>query len=265
MDLATLIGVVVALIIVFTVQILEGGSPASIILIPSMLLVFGGAFAAGMAGGVLKDALGVGKLLQKAFLAKVAPPNKLVDDIVKLAERARREGLLALEDAVKTVEHPFLKRGLQLAIDGTDPEELHDILHAEVAAKKKADKAGMKIFENMGGYAPTVGIIGTVMGLVHVLENLNKPETLGHSIAAAFVATLWGVLSANLIWLPLAARLTRLSGIEAEEMELVIDGVLAIQAGSNPRLVAQKLRSLLPPDAAKAAEAAAAAKTKKAA
>ena len=108
----------------------------------------------------------------------------------------------------------------------------------------------------MGGYAPTIGIIGTVMGLVHVLENLNKPETLGHSIAAAFVATLWGVLSANLIWLPMAARLTRLSGIEAEEMELVIDGVLAIQAGSNPRLVAQKLRSLLPPDVAAAAEAA---------
>jgi chemotaxis protein MotA len=238
------------------VQALEGGSAASIILIPSMILVFGGAFAAGMAGGVLRDATGVGKLLKKAFTAKVAPANMLVDDIVKLAERARREGLLALEDAVKTVEHPFLKRGLQLAIDGTDPEELHDILHAEVAAKKKADKAGGKIFEQMGGYAPTIGIIGTVMGLVHVLENLDKPETLGHSIAAAFVATLWGVLSANVLWLPLAARLARLSGIEAEEMELVIDGVLAIQAGSNPRLVAQKLRSLLPPDAAAAAEAA---------
>ena len=257
MDIATIVGVVAALIIVFVVQVWEGGDPTSIILIPSMLLVFGGAFAAGMAGGVMKDAMGIGKLLQKAFLAKVTPPNKLVEDVVKLAERARREGLLALEDAVKTVEHPFLKRGLQLAIDGTDPEELHDILHAEVGAKKKADKAGMKIFENMGGYAPTIGIIGTVMGLVHVLENLNKPETLGHSIAAAFVATLWGVLSANVIWLPLAARLNRLSGLEAEEMELVIDGVLAIQAGSNPRLVAQKLRSLLPPDAAKAAEAAA--------
>jgi chemotaxis protein MotA len=257
MDIASIIGVVVALIIVFVVQILEGGSPASIILIPSMLLVFGGAFMAAMAGGVMKDAIGVGKSFQKVFLAKVAPPTQLVDEVVKLAERARREGLLALEDAVKTVEHPFLKRGLQLAIDGTDPEELHDILHAEIAAKKKADKAGKKIFENMGGYAPTVGIIGTVMGLVHVLENLDKPETLGHSIAAAFVATLWGVLSANLIFLPAAARLDRLSGIEADEMELVVDGVLAIQSGSNPRLVAQKLRSLLPPDAAKAAEAAA--------
>jgi chemotaxis protein MotA len=131
-----------------------------------------------------------------------------------------------------------------------------------VAAKKKADKAGSKIFENMGGYAPTIGIIGTVMGLVHVLANLDKPAGLGEAISAAFVATLWGVLSANVIWLPIGARLARLSSIEAEEMELVIDGVLAIQAGSNPRLVAQKLRSLLPPDAAKKAEAAS---TKKAA
>jgi chemotaxis protein MotA len=258
MDIAAIVGVVAGLAIVFIVQFLDGGSAASIILIPAMLLVFGGALAAGMAGGVLKDTLGIGTLLKKAFLAKVTPPHLLVEDVVKLAERARREGLLALEDAVKTVEHPFLKRGLQLAIDGTDPEELHDILHAEVGAKKKADKAGMKLFESMGGYAPTIGIIGTVMGLVHVLENLDKPEQLGHSIAAAFVATLWGVLSANLIWLPLASRLARLSSLEVEEMELVIDGVLAIQAGSNPRLVAQKLRSLLPPDAAKAAEAAAA-------
>jgi chemotaxis protein MotA len=262
MDISTIVGVVAALAIIFIVQILEGGSPSSILLIPSILLVFGGAFAAGMAGGVLKDATGVGSQLQKAFLAKVTPPNELVDSVVKLAERARREGLLALEDAVKTVEHPFLKRGLQLAIDGTDPEELADILHAEVAAKKKADKAGAKIFENMGGYAPTIGIIGTVMGLVHVLANLDKPAGLGEAISAAFVATLWGVLSANVIWLPIGARLNRLSAIEAEEMELVIDGVLAIQAGSNPRLVAQKLRSLLPPDAAKKAEAAS---TKKAA
>ncbi|BBH64972.1 motility protein A [Actinoplanes sp. OR16] len=263
MDLATIIGIIVGMAIVFIVQILEGGHASSILLWPSMLLVFGGGFCAAMAGGVMKDAKGVGASLQKALTAKVTPPTELLDSVVKLAERARREGLLALEDAVKTVEHPFLKRGLQLAIDGTDPDELHDILHAEVAAKKKADKASMKMFETMGGYCPTIGIIGTVMGLVHVLENLSNPDTLGHSIAAAFVATLWGVLSANLMWLPMAARLTRLSAIEAEEMELVIDGVLAIQAGSNPRLVAQKLRSLLPPDEMKKAEAASS--TKKAA
>ncbi|GID25075.1 flagellar motor protein [Paractinoplanes brasiliensis] len=257
MDISTIIGVVGGLAIVFIVQILEGGSPTSILLIPSMLLVFGGGFAAAMAGGVMKDWTGVGAQLNRAFTQKVTPPTQLVDEVVKLAERARREGLLALEDAVKTVQHPFLKRGLQLAIDGTDPDELHDILHAEIAAKKKSDKAGAKLFENMGGYAPTIGIVGTVMGLVHVLENLDQPDTLGHSIAAAFCATLWGVLSANLMWLPIASRLGRLSNVEAEEMELVVDGVLAIQAGSNPRLVAQKLRSLLPPDEAKKAEAAA--------
>jgi chemotaxis protein MotA len=254
MDIATLVGVVAAFAIVFVVQALEGGSAASILLLPAMLLVFGGGLGAAMAGGVLKDTIGMGNQLKRAFLPKVTPPDKLVDQIVKMAERARREGLLALEDAVKEVDHPFLKRGLRLAIDGTDPDELHEILHGEIAAKKKADKAGMKIFESMGGYAPTIGIIGTVMGLVHVLENLDKPETLGHSIAAAFVATLWGVMSANVLWLPLAERLKRLSGIEVEEMELAIEGVLAIQAGANPRLVAQKLRSLLPPDVAAKAE-----------
>jgi chemotaxis protein MotA len=247
MDLASIVGIVVAVVIVFTVQILEGGNPASIILIPSMLLVFGGAFMAAMAGGVMKDALGIGKLFQRALLAKVAPPNQLVDEVVKLAERARREGLLALEDAVKTVEHPFLKRGLQLAIDGTDPEELHDILHAEIAAKKKADKAGKKILENMGGYAPTIGIIGTVLGLIHVLENLSEPDKLGHLIAGAFVATLWGVLSANVLWLPIASRLKRLSEVECQQMEVALEGVLAIQSGTSPRVVAERLTSLLPP------------------
>jgi chemotaxis protein MotA len=146
-----------------------------------------------------------------------------------------------------------------MAIDGTDPEELDEILHSEVAAKKKADKASTKIFENMGGYAPTVGILGTVMSMVHVMENLDKPETLGHSIAGAFLATLWGVATANLLWLPLAERMKRLSGLEAEQMELAIEGVLAIQAGSNPRLVAQKLRSLLPPDSVAPADKAKAA------
>jgi len=247
MDLATIIGVVAAFVIVFVVQALEGGHAGSILLFPPMLLVFAGTLGAVMAGGILKDTIGLGGQLKKAFLPKVTPPNDLVASVVGLAERARREGLLALEDAAKEVQHPFLKRGLELAIDGTDPEELSDILHAEVEAKRKADKTGAKMFETMGGYAPTIGIVGTVMGLVHVLENLDKPETLGHAIAAAFVATLWGVLSANVLWLPIASRLKRLSEVECDQMELTIEGVLAIQAGSNPRLVAQKLRSLLPP------------------
>src|SRR5581483_2649003 len=132
--------------------------------------------------------------LKRAMTGKPSEPGPLVEVMVKMAERARREGLLALEDAAKEIEHPFLRRGLLLAIDGTDPEELNEILHGEVTAKKKADTAGAKIFADMGGYAPTIGIIGTVLGLVHVLSNLSEPDTLGEQIASAFIATLSGVL-----------------------------------------------------------------------
>ena len=133
-----------------------------------------------------------------------------------------------------------------MAIDGTDPEELREILESEVYAKRLADKQAAKFFADAGAYAPTIGIIGTVMGLVHVLENLAAPAELGHLIAGAFIATLWGVTSANVIFLPLGNRLKRLGELEAARMEVTIEGIAAIQAGSNPRVVAQKLRSLLP-------------------
>jgi chemotaxis protein MotA len=251
MDPGTLAGIGLAFGAIFASMILEGGSPASIMLIPPIVLVFGGTLGAAMAGGMLKDFLGIVGSLQRAFLGKAVASDSLVENIVKLAEKARREGLLALEDAMKDVENPFLKKGLQLAIDGTDSDELSTILEAEVEAKRKADKAAAKIFEGMGGYAPTIGIIGTVIGLVHVLENLSDPSKLGHLIAGAFVATLWGVMSANVMWLPMANKLKRLSEIECAQMELVIAGIINIQAGANPRLVAQKLRSLLPPAAEK--------------
>jgi chemotaxis protein MotA len=248
-DPAGFAGIGLAFAAIFVSMIMEGGNPASMMLIPSIILVFGGTIGAAMAGGVLKDTLGIGKLLQRALMSKVTPPDDLVDAVVKLADRARREGLLALEDAVKGVEDPFLRRGLELAIDGTDPDELRDILECEVEAKSKADLVGAKLFADMGGYAPTIGIIGTVLGLVHVLENLSDPGQLGHLIAGAFVATLWGVMTANVIWLPLSSRLKRIAGLESAQMELAIEGIIAIQAGANPRLVAQKLRSLLPPGA----------------
>jgi chemotaxis protein MotA len=248
-DPAGFAGIGLAFAAICVSMLMEGGNPASMMLIPSIILVFGGTIGAAMAGGVLKDTLGIGKLLQRALMSKVTPPDDLVDAVVKLADRARREGLLALEDAVKGVEDPFLRRGLELAIDGTDPDELRDILECEVEAKSKSDLVGAKLFADMGGYAPTIGIIGTVLGLVHVLENLSDPGQLGHLIAGAFVATLWGVMTANVIWLPLSSRLKRIAGLESAQMELAIEGIIAIQAGANPRLVAQKLRSLLPPGA----------------
>ncbi|MHB1613751.1 MAG: motility protein A [Actinomycetes bacterium] len=260
MDIAALAGIGLAFAAIFASMILEGGNPMGIVLIPAIVLVLGGTIGASMAGGLLKDTTGIIVWLRKAFTAKITPPDAAIAILVSLAERARREGLLALEDAARGVADPFLRRGLELAVDGTDPDELREILEAEIGAKRTADRAGAKVFADMGGYAPTIGIIGTVLGLVHVLENLSQPAELGHLIASAFVATLWGVMTANVMWLPLSNRIRRISEVELAGMELVVEGILAIQAGSNPRVVAQKLRSLLPPSSrdqpAKQAEAA---------
>jgi chemotaxis protein MotA len=246
MDPATLIGIAIAFIAIFTGNVMEGGNPLSIMLIPPMIIVFGGTIGAAVAGGTMADTKNAVTSLKRAFTGKPQAAADLVPVVVTLAEKARREGLLALEDAVRGLDDEFLKRGVTLAVDGTDPEELREIMEGEVYAKRASDKQSAKLFTDMGGYAPTIGIVGTVMGLVHVLENLANPDELGHMIAGAFVATLWGVLSANGLWLPIASRLKRLGELEAARMEVAIEGVVAIQAGSNPRVVAQKLKSLLP-------------------
>jgi chemotaxis protein MotA len=244
MDPASIIGLLLAFGSIFGAMVMEGGNPAALLVIPALILVMGGTIGACMASGLLSDTIGVGKQFARALMSKPAESGGLIDEVVALADKARREGLLALEDAAKDVQDPFLKRGLQLAIDGTDGEELREILEAEVDAKRRADKASAKFFADAGGFAPTIGIIGTVIGLVHVLESLSEPDKLGHLIAGAFVATLWGVMIANVVWLPLGNRLKRLSELEIAQMELTIEGILAIQGGANPRLVAQKLKSL---------------------
>lgn len=248
MDPATLIGVLLAFVVVIVTNVLEGGNPMTLMLFPPMLLVFGVTLLISFAGGTVADAKLSVRGFKRAFTAKAPSAADLVPSIVVLAEKARREGLLALEDSLREIDDPFLVRALTLAIDGTDPEELREILEAEVDAQRAEDRQAAKFFAAAGGYAPTIGIVGTVMGLVHVLEQLAQPEELGHLIAGAFVATLWGVMSANVIFLPIAARLRRLGELEVDRMELIIEGVAAVQAGSNPRLVAQRLRSRLPVD-----------------
>lgn len=255
MDPAPAIGIGLAFVVIVVSNIMEGGNPMSLLLLPPMLLVFGTTILITLAGGTMADAKASVAALKRAFTGGVRPADDIVDNVVRLADKARREGLLALEDPLQSVDDPFLVKGVTLAIDGTDPEEVREILEAEVYAKRAADKQAAKFFSDAGAYAPTIGIVGTVMGLVHVLENLASPEELGHLIAAAFVATLWGVTSANVIFLPLGNRLKRLSELEANRMEVTIEGVAAIQAGSNPRVIAAKLRSLLPTDPADRAAA----------
>lgn len=247
MDPATLGGLALAFGAVLLAIILEGASPMSVVLPAPMVLVFGGTLGAGLASATLRDAIRSFSSLPKWLMFKKPDMDATVQTIVGLADRARREGLLSLEDAARSVDDEFLKSGLQAAIDGTDPDDLRDMLEDRIASKRAQDRTVAKYFNSMGGYAPTIGIIGTVVSLVHVLENLANPDELGHMIAAAFVATLWGLLSANLMWLPIGARVTRASEIEAAHMELTVEGLLAIQAGANPRLVGQRLRSLMPP------------------
>jgi chemotaxis protein MotA len=246
MDLAAALGIGLGILAILAGNVMEGGSPTALLLIPPMLIVFGGTIGASVAGGTMADAKNAVLALRHAFTAKPSSSAELVPVVVALADKARRQGLLALEEALADVDDPFLERGVTMAVDGVDTEELRDILESEIYVKKLADKQSAKFFNDMGGYAPTIGIVGTVMGLVHVLENLSQPDKLGHLIAGAFVATLWGVLSANLIWLPIGSRIKRISDLETARMEIIIEGVLAIQAGSNPRSIAQKLRSLMP-------------------
>ena len=248
MDPAPSIGISLAFVVIIVANILEGGDPTSLLLMPPMLLVIGTTVLICIAGGTMQDAKNLLPSLKRAFASKVTPAGDLVPTVVSLAEKARREGLLALEDQLRDIDDPFLVKGVTMAIDGTDPEEVREILEAEIYAKKAEDKQAAKFFSDAGAYSPTIGIVGTVMGLVHVLENLADPQSLGPLIAGAFVATLWGVLLANVVWFPIANRLKRLSSLEATRMEVTIEGIAAIQAGSNPRLVAEKLRSLLPAD-----------------
>jgi chemotaxis protein MotA len=246
MDPAGFIGLVVAFGAIFGALLMEGADPMSIFLPAPLLLVWVGTIGVGVAGHTVKDVIQSFKAVPRALMSKVPDPTTTVDTLVDLADRARREGLLALEDAARDIDDPFLRGGLQAAIDGTDPDDLRMILEDKIATKRSREKVWSKYFADMGGYAPTIGIIGTVISLVHVLENLSDPASLGHSIAAAFVATLWGILSANVVWLPLGARIKRFSDLECAQMEVTLEGLLAVQAGANPRLVGERLRSLLP-------------------
>jgi chemotaxis protein MotA len=246
MDKATAIGVGGGLGVIVLANLLEGGNPSSLLLPAPLLLVFGTTILVTVAGGTMADAKAAAVALKRAFVGKVRPAGEVVPTVVALADRARREGLLSLEDSLKDIDDEFLVKGVSLAIDGNDPEEVRNILEGELIARRRSETHSAKFFSDAGAYAPTIGILGTVMGLVHVLENLAQPEQLGELIAAAFIATLWGVMSANVLWLPIGNRLKRLTELEISRMEIVIEGVAGIQSGANPRVVEYRLTSLLP-------------------
>jgi len=247
MKASSAIGLGVAFLGLFLGPTMEGSNVMAIINPSAMLIVLCGTLGATIAGASFEAIKGIPKLYMLALNAPVHDLNAKVTELVGYAESARRDGLLALDEVTATIEDPFTKKGLQLVVDGTDPELVADILHTEVAAMKKRHAMMSSPFDKAGGYAPTMGIIGTVFGLIHVLAHLDAPETLGPSISSAFIATLIGVASANVIYLPIATRLKGISSDEVHARQLVIEGILAIQAGDNPRVVQEKLITFVPP------------------
>lgn len=245
MDLATLIGVLVSFVCIFVGMTLEGTAITALIVPAALITVLPTTLTVCLACGYLKDIGPVIKGFQTAFMTKTHDGTEAITLMVKFAEKARREGLLALEEAVKEVEDPFMKKGIQMAVDGTDPEELREILDAEITAGKAAAKIPEKFCTNAGGFAPTIGIIGTVLSLVHIMHNLSDPGSLGPAISSAFIATLMGVGSANVVYLPTANKIKRIAEDEAHHKEMIVEGILSIQAGANPRTIQQKLSAIL--------------------
>ena len=223
----------------------EGGHWEGLFEKTALLIVFGGTFAATAVSYPWKRLKQIPEALILVFRPQEDEPHQLVEDIVEYAHIARREGVLALEKIA--IEHPnrFLRDGLQLVVDGTDPDLNRQILEVEIDSIEQRLEQQAKIFDSAGGYAPTMGIIGTVMGLIHVLGNLSDPSTLGPSIAVAFTATLYGVASANLIYLPLSSKIRSRCTEKLHVLELMLEGILALQAGEHPNLIRKKLTSFL--------------------
>jgi len=223
--------------------ILEGGTVSSLGGVSAAIIVFGGTAGAIITSFPLSDLKKLPQWFRIAFTSQTFGTAEAYETLVRFAEKARREGLLSLEQELETVTDRFTHQGMQLVIDGTDPEITREILESNIAVLEKRHKVGISVFESAGGYGPTMGIIGTVMGLVMVLGNLSDPEALSHSIAAAFLATLYGVASANLLWLPIATKLKMKDKAEVSAMEMVLDGILSIQAGQNPSILKEKLKT----------------------
>lgn len=245
MDIALILGLVLAFGALLAMISMEGASIMALLLPAPMVLVFGGTIAVGIASGTLRDFRNAVAALPRAFRGQSGTTQNLIDTIVEYADRARTQGLLSLEQGVADEKDPVMRQALQSIADGVDAEDLRILLEDAIASAAATSRASSRFYMTLGGFAPTVGIIGTVVSLTHVLEKLDAPDTLGPMIATAFVATLWGLLSANFIWLPIGGRLQRLGELELERMTVVMEGMLAVQAGATPAFVQERLSALV--------------------
>lgn len=247
MDIATPVGLLIGFGLIFGGFLLEGGSLLGLVQVSAGMIVFGGTLGALLVNYPLGQVLKLPTGVMKAFIGKPHDPSGMITLFTRLAEKARREGLLSLEEEEASLDSPFIKKGVGLVVDGTDPELITAILEIEISAMEKRHGEVQGMLEAVGGYSPTMGIIGTVMGLVTVLSHLDEPEKLGGGVAVAFVATLYGVMFANLVYLPLAGKLRQQTHEEVMVRRMMLEGILSVQAGENPRVVQEKLLGFLPP------------------
>lgn len=246
MDLATIIGIISGVTLV-VLTIIMGGSAAIFIHVPSMMVVFGGATAATLISFQLKEVLGVINVVRKAFFSEKTDNVALINQIVELSKKARKEGLLAIDKEVSQIEDPFLRSGMEMVVDGTEPELIRNIMETELSYLMERHKRGQDIFSAYGEYAPAFGMIGTLIGLIGMLQNLNDPSQIGGGMAVALITTFYGALAANLVFLPLAGKLKNRSEEEVLIKEMIIEGVLSIQFGEHPNTIQRKLMNFLSP------------------
>lgn len=242
MDIASILGVVIGVFLVLLAvkeNIFLFWSP------PSLMITFGGAFAATLINFPLSQIIRVSKVVRKAFFSKSPPLNATIDLIIELTEKARKEGILSLENELPNIKDEFLKKAFQYVIDGIDRQLLKDTLRKEIAFLEERHRLGQEIFVSMGTYAPAFGMIGTLMGLILMLHNLDDPKKVGPGMAIAIITTFYGALAAYLVFLPIAGKLKTRSNEEVLMKEVILEGVLSFHGGESPRVIREKLKSYL--------------------
>ena len=245
MDILSIIGVVLALVAIIGGNLLEGGHTSSLMQATAFLIVAGGTFGAVLLQTSLRSFLRAMRMSLWVLMPPKSQRMEQLERILEWSQIARKDGLLGLETASEEEDDLFARKGLQLLVDGSEPESIRAILEVELNTYEHEDLMGAKVFEAAGGYAPTIGILGAVMGLIHVMENLADPSRLGPGIAVAFVATIYGVGMANLFLLPIANKLKAIVNEEVQTREMLIEGIVAIAEGENPRTIESKLQGYL--------------------
>lgn len=256
MDITTIVGLLLAIGLILG-SIITGTAPLTAFLdVPSILVVVGGAGGAACICFPLKHILSVPKVVKKVFLNRSENAADLIEQLVSLAETARRDGMLALETRLDEISNSFIRLGIQMAVDGTRPEAMEDILRTEMSSVAERHRHGKSLMDQMGRFAPAYGMIGTLMGLIMMLSDMSDPSSIGSGMATALITTLYGAIIANVFFIPFGEKLGFIHKQEMMNLEIIIRGIMAIQSGENPRVVEQKLNTFLPPKLRASEEAA---------